>query len=366
MGKYRIYVYAISKNESKFVERWYNSMKEADGIYVLDTGSKDDTVSLFQKLGVNVKVEEIKPWRFDVARNKSLALVPRDADICVCTDIDEVFLPGWRLSLEEAWDKDTTQAYYRHNCSFDASGNPTLSFNNNKIHTLDFKWKYPIHEVLIYNGNKEYKSIIINNIVLNHYPDLNKERSSYLPLLEFAVKELPDDGRNFFLLGNEYLRYGKYDECISVLNKFLDMTVNVSSNDRASAMRYIGRSYKEMGNIDKAFYWYNKSIKEKDNLREGYVELGMLFHEQKNYVEAIKYFEKAIEIKHNSLDFINEPFAWDETPYKLLSDCYANIYDFKNGLYYNLIARSINPKDKYLNDMKMWLEKHIIDIYKTN
>ena len=40
----KICVYAISKNEEKFVKRWYESMKEADGIYVLDTGSTDDSV----------------------------------------------------------------------------------------------------------------------------------------------------------------------------------------------------------------------------------------------------------------------------------------------------------------------------------
>lgn len=38
MSKYKICVYAISKNEEKFVSRWVDSMKEADDIYVLDTG----------------------------------------------------------------------------------------------------------------------------------------------------------------------------------------------------------------------------------------------------------------------------------------------------------------------------------------
>lgn len=41
MNKYKICVYAICKNEEKFIERWVNSMKEADKIYVLDTGSTD-------------------------------------------------------------------------------------------------------------------------------------------------------------------------------------------------------------------------------------------------------------------------------------------------------------------------------------
>ena len=50
----KIVVYAISKNEEKFVERWVNSMKEADDIYVLDTGSTDNTVNLFNNFGVKV------------------------------------------------------------------------------------------------------------------------------------------------------------------------------------------------------------------------------------------------------------------------------------------------------------------------
>ena len=92
----KICVYAISKNEEKFARRWYESMKEADEVYVLDTGSTDNTVSILEELGSHVKVEVVTPWRFDVARNKSLELVPEDCDICVCTDLDEVLVPGWR------------------------------------------------------------------------------------------------------------------------------------------------------------------------------------------------------------------------------------------------------------------------------
>ena len=37
----KISVYAIAKNEEKFADDWVNSMKEADEIVVLDTGSTD-------------------------------------------------------------------------------------------------------------------------------------------------------------------------------------------------------------------------------------------------------------------------------------------------------------------------------------
>ncbi len=43
MGNYRVCVYAICKNEEQFVDRWINSMSEADQIVVLDTGSTDNT-----------------------------------------------------------------------------------------------------------------------------------------------------------------------------------------------------------------------------------------------------------------------------------------------------------------------------------
>ena len=60
MNKYKVCVYAISKNEEKFVSRWVESMKEADEIYVLDTGSTDDTRKKLKKLGVHVKKKIIK------------------------------------------------------------------------------------------------------------------------------------------------------------------------------------------------------------------------------------------------------------------------------------------------------------------
>ena len=103
MTKYKVCVYAICKNESKFVQRWLESMSEADGIYVLDTGSEDGSPELLRSLGARVSAGHIEPWRFDRARNASLALVPEDTDICVCTDLDEVFHPGWRAALEAQW-----------------------------------------------------------------------------------------------------------------------------------------------------------------------------------------------------------------------------------------------------------------------
>ena len=81
MGNYSVCVYAICKNEEAFVDRWMDSMSEADRVVVLDTGSSDATVEKLRNRGAEVTVEVISPWRFDTARNRSLELVPEDADI---------------------------------------------------------------------------------------------------------------------------------------------------------------------------------------------------------------------------------------------------------------------------------------------
>lgn len=122
----KVVVYAICKNEAQFVDRWMDSMGEADQVVVLDTGSEDDTVERLRARGALAKVEVISPWRFDVARNRSMELVPEDADICVCTDLDEVFHPGWRARLEEAWLPEAGQATYRYTWSFNPDGSEGL------------------------------------------------------------------------------------------------------------------------------------------------------------------------------------------------------------------------------------------------
>lgn len=114
----KIVVYAICKNESQFVNRWMDSMQEADQVVVLDTGSTDKTPALLRRRGALVYEETISPWRFDTARNRSLELVDEDADLCVCTDLDELFRPGWRSALEQVWEPGTTQVRYPYVWSF--------------------------------------------------------------------------------------------------------------------------------------------------------------------------------------------------------------------------------------------------------
>ncbi len=332
MKKYKIVVYAISKNEEKFVDRWVDSMQEADEIYVLDTGSTDKTVSKLKKRKVNVKKKIIKPWRFDVARNESLKLVPSDADICVCTDLDEVLEKGWRKKLEEIWQDNITRLRYNYNWKLDKNNKPIVNFYTDKIHIRDnYKWTHPVHEVLTYtNGNEVF--LTTDEITLNHYPDNTKSRSSYLPLLELSVKEDPEDDRNMHYLGREYMYYQKWDKCIDTLIKHLSLKTATWKDERCASMRFIARSYRNLKRIEEAKMWLDKAISEAPYLRDPYVEKAMLEYELENWNEVIKNCNTALKITTHTKCYINETFSFDNTIYDLLSIAYFYLDDIDNAI----------------------------------
>lgn len=347
----KIVVYAISKSESQFVDRWYNSMKEADSIYVLDTGSTDDTVSKLRGLGVHVSTEIITPWRFDVARNKSLDLVPLDTDICVCTDLDEVLEPGWRKKLEDSWSDDTNRLRYTYNWSLDQFNNPKVSFLYEKIHDrLHYRWIHPVHEILECSLDNE--TVVTNEeIVLNHYPDTTKSRSSYLPLLELSVEENPDNDRNLHYLGREYMYYGEWEKSIEVLKKHASMET-AWDLERAASNRFISRCLINLGKTDEALEYLDRAILLSPNNREAYVEKALYYFGLNNYLDTIKYCIKAKTIVNHNKLYINEVFCYDETIDDLLSISFYNLGFKDEALFYVDKALLINPNNERIQKNK--------------
>ena len=213
----KIAVYTIALNEEQFVERWYESAKDADYLLIADTGSTDNTIAKAKALGINVVSIHVKPWRFDVARNTSLALLPADIDYCIQLDMDEVLVGNWLSELEQAHKEGITNPRY------DYSFSPTVKFPGFKVHTRNnIVWRYPIHEAPYSYGEVE-ESHRHYKFGIEHYPDPTKSRGQYLPMLQEAVKEYPGDARMEYYLGREYYYYknwaGAYEHLTNAINK---------------------------------------------------------------------------------------------------------------------------------------------------
>ena len=355
----KIVVYAIAKNESSFVDRWMDSMSEADQVVVLDTGSDDGTAERLRARGARVAVEQIIPWRFDRARNRSLELVPEDADVCVCTDLDEVFHPGWRSALEQAWTPGTSQAQYRYTWSFQPDGSEGVVFWQEKIHARrGFRWVHPVHEVLEWVGEGERGPMVsVQGIQLNHHPDPQKSRGQYLPLLELSVAEDPEDDRNLHYLGREYLYYGRWDDCIRTLTRHLALPKAVWRDERAASMRYIARAHARKGERDEARDWYLRAAAEAPHLREPWTDLAMLLYEDQEWDGVLYATACALKIRERPRTYICEAEAWGSLPHDLRCQAYYHTGRLPQALEEARLALAAAPSDPRLAGNAALLEK---------
>ena len=262
--KHKICIYAIARNEEQFVDRFCDAAAEADYIAVLDTGSTDRTVEKLSDRGVIVRQTTIEPWRFDVARNLSMLLIPRDTDLCVCVDLDEVLLPGWRAALEKAWTVDAETGTYRCICSRNADGSEGTVFLREKIHRLKCAtWRYPVHEVLVpSDGRPFFRCVNVEGMAAEHLPDERKSRAQYLPLLELAAQETPQDARCAHYLGREYLYRGMFQKAAEELKRHLTLPSAVWDEERAASMRYLSACMHALGDERSAMCWAMRAIAE--------------------------------------------------------------------------------------------------------
>lgn len=346
----KVVVYAICKNEEQFVDRWMDSMAEADLVAVLDTGSMDGTVQRLRARGAQVAVEAVTPWRFDDARNRSLELVPQDADICVCTDLDEVFHPGWRAALEQAWVPGAGQASYRYAWSFREDGGEGVVFWIEKIHARHgWRWTHPVHEVLQWTGpGGPGLKVSAPGVQLDHHPDPGKSRGQYLPLLELSVKEDPSDDRNMHYLGREYLYYGRWDDCIQTLQRHLSMPSAVWQDERCASMRYIAQAHEKKGETAQARDWYLRAIAEAPHLREPYLDLAMLLYGQEAWDGVLYFTGCALDIQDRPQTYICEASSWGSLPYDLRAIACHRTGRMKEALQAAEAALALEPSNPRL------------------
>lgn len=355
---YRICVYAICKNEAQFVDRWMDSMSEADAVVVLDTGSVDDTVQKLRRRGALVTQEEILPWRFDTARNRSLALVPQDIDICVCTDLDEVFQPGWRALVEKAWAGGVNQLRYRYIWTFLPDGTEGHVYWLDKIHARHgFYWEYPVHEIL--HCREPVRQETADGILLEHHPDPGKSRSQYLPLLELAVQERPTDDRAVHYLGREYCYYGRWDEAISLLKHHLQLPSATWADERCASMRLLAKAFANKLQPEQAEAWRLRAAAEAPYLREPWMDLAAAYYERQDWPGVIWAAGRLLAIREKTQSYICEPEAWGERPYDLLSLGYYYTGQYQKALESVDEALALAPGDARLLENRQWMVRAV-------
>lgn len=330
----KICVYAISKNEEMFVERFCNSAKDADLILIADTGSTDKTVKLAKKCGAVVNNITITPWRFDDARNAALAMIPRDIDVCVSLDLDEELQPGWREEIERVWTEGTTRLRYK----FDwGSG---IAFYYEKIHARHgYRWVHPCHEYPVpYLIDEVYAQS--DMLMVIHKPDPTKSRGQYLHLLEMSVKEDPNDPRNAFYYARELSFHCQWAAAIKECERYLALPGANWPNERCYAYRVMSRCYSELGDWHNAIRCARLGVIEAPGTREPWCEIAKLTYRAGQWAECYGAAMSALAIQNRELVYTVDPEVWGAMPHD-----YASIAAWNLGL-----------KDQAIEQVKLALQ----------
>lgn len=339
----KVAIYTIALNEEQFVERWYESAKDADYLLIADTGSSDRTVEIAKSLGINVTTVTVTPWRFDDARNAAMAALPIDIDMCISLDMDEVITPGWRAPLEKAWKAGITRPKYTHVWSWNPDGTPGLEFAYDHIHTRkNYRWKHPVHETLFAYGKQEV-SAFIDGLQTHHHPDPTKSRAQYLPLLEMSVKEDPWSDRNTYYYARELFFYGHYAEAGIEFERHLELPTATWAPERAASMRYLAK-IKPL----EAREWLNRAVVQAPGRREALVELAQLAYNESDWQSCYKSALSALDIEEKPLDYLCEAFAWGAIPHDLAAISAYRQGMFKESLIHGSNAVKIEPTNERL------------------
>jgi glycosyltransferase involved in cell wall biosynthesis len=333
----KIAVYAISKNEEKHVKRFCDSAKDADLIVIADTGSEDKTVEIAKECGAQVYEITVVPWRFDKARDTALALVPRDVDVCVSMDLDEVLKPGWRDYVERIFGDGHTRLSF----GFDAGNG--LIFYPSRIHArMGYHWKYPCHEYITPDPRMLDKVAHTNDVLMEHHPDPTKSRGSYLDLLQFGAKNDPSCYRMAYYLGREYTYHQKWKEAITELQRYLTLPNAIWSLERSHAMRMIGGATENLN--EDGLKWFRLACAEAPEIRENWYELAYSCYKHSVWAEGYAAAKTALGINNNLSQHTRNAAAWGYLPHDILALCAYNLKLKDEAVKHGEIAVEMAPE----------------------
>ena len=319
-------IYTIAKNEAHNVAAFMDAAQGAP-VYVLDTGSTDDTVELLKKHGANVKQQIVTPWRFDTARNIALDMVPRNVDVCVSLDMDEVIENNWQEKLKKEQDGNIGNYVYIAEWRDKEKTIPAVTVPRTRIHARHgFEWKRKIHEIIKPLPNVEEKPFN-TSILVKHYQD-DKQRN-YSFALDEIISEYPLDADARLQRGGE--RYAKqewakaledYKEYLKIL---ADDDTLVIRNRKANVWVAIACCYNKLGKMDESFRAFISAVAADPGSREAWVHLAHTLSQINNVPLAYGAAMTANSIKKPYSFAAVDGYCWSDYPKELADNMFGKL-----------------------------------------
>ncbi len=298
----------IVKNESAMLSRALDSCKGADNIYILDTGSADNTVEIARRYTDNVYLDYTWTDDFSEAQNHLLEKVRGKEDFILSLDADEYVKCPWS-EVQRAVDLAKTDMI---RVLMIADGSHRLEFGFGRLfrNTPDIYWVQPIHKHLNLPGEGEEVGNV--SIIFGHSPAHNLDPNRTLRILEDAVRKSDakgeNPGRNLYYLGREYWYKNRPADACTYLGRYVNECHSWDA-ERAESFLVMSQAYSRQGMDNDARDAILQAININSNFREAI-----------EWMADISKPENAPQWRRMARTANNKNVMWDRTVAKPVHD----------------------------------------------
>jgi glycosyltransferase involved in cell wall biosynthesis len=280
----------IVKNEAKNIIRSLESVKGADEIIIVDTGSTDDTIKVIEESGIPVKLF-VKQWT-NFADCRNFAMDKCTGDYILILDADETVrdfanldklindksVDVWSvIQLDNAGQMCYTYRLVKSDCRYKSSESQDV-----------------IHEAIDTTG----KVIAYSDLIIDHHKELTeKEHRAKIESIMSVFDNIPDGLKKDYYEGVYFLWNGQHTVGFEKLNRCID---KVSPQLQAFIYLMVGHYYNilQQAYSVEALYFYDKSLKLAPEQNEGYIKLAEYYLSRGDKNTALEYLHKLRDRKN--------------------------------------------------------------------
>lgn len=259
--------YAICKNEEQYVNNFLEMVKPFDKVYVLDTGSTDNSIKLLKEAGVIVERKQYDTFDFSVARNDCLSLIDNDNAFCFSTDFkNKVVFPESEIAIirsNKTADAFSVKFFYEEGDSYTQIENKVRVHRKNAYH-----WKYALHETLVAKNSFSLVLELDASVYMKNRVTEDKIKF-YLDICEREYVKTKDIHYIWFMI-EYYKSLGHNEKFLEASFELLNMTNPYNNIFRVNVMQQLSSFYQESGNRNKAIDFAFHSLSESITIKESY------------------------------------------------------------------------------------------------
>ena len=281
--KQEISVSMIVKNEEVMLLDCLKSIKDAEEIVIVDTGSEDNTIKIIKEFKKTFKGDLIlKHFKwiddFSAARNESLKYCTKDWILII--DADETMEKGGVLMAKRRLKHyDDLTLKIKVQTDAELLWSPRIFQNNKGIH-----WKDAIHNQLSTNEGGQLSIQIRSKTSPAH--DKDPERT--IRILRKELAKNPNNKRYQYYMAREMLRF---DDNVSAAYWFEQRLKDyVFGPEDADSFFLLGVCYSKLGRKKEAVESWVKTIMINVEFKAAYVELSKMYQAEhgKKWAELAK------------------------------------------------------------------------------